>query len=58
MDDDTILIVLCNELREIFIEVVNHVRADLMSALASLTPIGNGLECEGTAFQAALAVVV
>jgi len=38
--------------------MIDHIRADLMSALASLSPIGNGLECEGTAFQAALGVVV
>jgi hypothetical protein len=45
-------------LREIFIKVFDHIRADGVCALASLTPIRNRLKCRGAAFQTALGIVV
>ena len=38
--------------------MLNYIRADCMCALAPLTPIGNGLKCEGAAFQTAFGVVI
>ena len=58
MDDDTVLFVLCDELREIFIKVFDHICADGVRALASFAPIKDGIKCGGAAFQTALGVVV
>jgi hypothetical protein len=58
MDDDAVLFVLCDELREIFVKVFDHIRADGVRALASFAPIRYGIKCRGAAFQTALGVVV
>ncbi|MBK8782723.1 MAG: hypothetical protein IPO22_13155 [Anaerolineales bacterium] len=58
VDDDAVLFVLCDELREILIEMIDHIRADCARALAFLAPIGDGLERKGAAFQSAFGVVV
>jgi hypothetical protein len=38
--------------------MIDHIRADVMRALTSLAPIGNGFECGGFAFKTALSVVI
>src|SRR5688572_4892743 len=58
MDDHTILFILPNELVKIFIEMLDHLRADRVRTLSSLAPIRNGLERQGASLQATLCVVV
>jgi len=58
MDDDTVFLVLGNELFEILVEMIDHIGADGVRALASLAPIGYGFKCGGASIQTALGVVV
>lgn len=58
MDDDAVGFGIGCELIKVFIEVIDHIRADTMGALTPLAPIGQGFEGSGFAFEAAFGVVV
>lgn len=58
MDCDSVLDEARSELREVFFEMLDHVRADGVRALATRLPIGQGRERGGADFESALGVGV
>jgi hypothetical protein len=58
MDDDTVLFILFDKLCDVFVEMFDHIGADGVGTLPSLTPIGNRLKGKRAATQAALGIVI
>jgi hypothetical protein len=56
VDDDAVGFVLGNELIQVFVEMFDHIRADVVRADTPLAPIGNRFKRGGAPFQAALGV--
>jgi hypothetical protein len=58
MDNDAVLFIPGDKLLKIFIETLDHIRADGTGALASLAPIGNGFKGERAPLQTAFCIVI
>jgi hypothetical protein len=58
MDNNPILFIFPDDLLNICIETFNHIHADRVGTLASLTPIGYGFKRERASTQAAFGIII
>lgn len=58
VDDDAILLILFDKLRDVLIEMLDYTGADGVGALPPLPPIGNRFEGDGASTQTAFGIVI